>query len=158
MNILIIGLGYAGNRFYSAFKLIAQADKINFAYVNRTKINHELPCYENIQDALDKFKPEIIVISTTDNQHVSVMKSLTQYNGFIICEKPLATPGDGWQVTCSDLKNISGFALDLVERYSFATITLKSMIIERKWSLVRANFIWGEKSYQRLPTDVRRNK
>ncbi|WP_226053002.1 Gfo/Idh/MocA family oxidoreductase [Dickeya chrysanthemi] len=144
MNILIVGLGYAGNRFYSAFKNVIHTEKINFAYVNRTKISHELPCYESVQVALEKFKPEIIVISATDNQHINIIESLSSYDGFILCEKPLTTPGDGWKTACNNLQNLSGFALDLVERYSFATILLKSLIIERKWKLVRANFVWGK--------------
>ena len=144
MNILIIGLGYAGNRFYSAFKSITHTEEINFAYINRTEISHTLPCYESIKDALEKFKPEIIVISATDSQHINIIESLSNYDGFIICEKPLATPGDGWKAACDSLQNLSGFALDLVERYSFATVLLKSLIVERKWKLIRASFFWGK--------------
>lgn len=146
MNILIVGFGYAGKRFYSAFKSIASKEAINFACVTRGKVDDELslPCYPVLKDALTVFKPSVVIISTTDNEHVKVMADLAGYTGFVICEKPLAVPGDNWKVTCKNIKGVSGFALNLVERYSFATVLLKSLIKERGWSLVRGSFFWGK--------------
>lgn len=144
INILIVGFGYAGHRFYSAFKSISHLDKTNFAYINRTIISSELTCYDNVKEALFLFKPDIIVISTTDNQHIEIIDSLSDYDGFIVCEKPLSTPGDNWVKACNNLRTLSGFALNLVERYSFATVFLKSMILDLKWKLVRVNFFWGK--------------
>ncbi|EFR8872218.1 Gfo/Idh/MocA family oxidoreductase [Salmonella enterica] len=144
MNVLIIGLGYAGNRFLSAFRSLTPKSAVNFACINRRKTDQKLPVYTNVQEALKLFRPDIIVISTTDNQHLAVLGSLHDFDGFIICEKPLATPGDDWAGISKRLVNIKGFAFDLIERYSFATMLLKELIVKNKWSLVRGSFFWGK--------------
>ncbi|MDA7028183.1 Gfo/Idh/MocA family oxidoreductase [Bacillus sp. CLL-7-23] len=146
MNVLIIGLGYAGTRFLQAFTQISTTldQTINIAYVNRTKKRSDIPYFKDVKSAIHQFKPEVVVISVNDENHAEIIKELNDYTGFIICEKPLTQPHDDLVALESHLKNISGFCLDVVERYSDATIALKKYVEQHHLRLVRANFCWGK--------------
>ncbi|MDX7991053.1 Gfo/Idh/MocA family oxidoreductase [Xenorhabdus littoralis] len=147
MNILIVGLGYAGKRYQRTFEFLSKKHPeidISLAYVSRKCKKNHLIYFKNISDALIHFSPEIIIISTNDDNHFEVIKELSHYQGFIICEKPLITANDNLEDTCYALENCHGFALDLVERYSKTTQTLKNLVKENNWSLIRASFYWGK--------------
>ncbi|WP_242443160.1 oxidoreductase [Pseudomonas sp. LFM046] len=73
-----------------------------------------------------------------------MLKQLAGYQGFVICEKPLATPQDDLSELAAALGQVSGFALDLVERYSDVTRQLREWVERHDWQLVRANLHWGK--------------
>lgn len=146
MNVLIIGLGYAGTRFYNAFTnlRLPGAEKIEIAYVGRRHRRPDLAYYNSIAKALNQFKPHLVVVSVNDGHHAEVIRQLSGYDGFVICEKPFAGVEDDLDLLESSLKNASGFCLDLVERYSDATIALKRYVDQGQLRLLRANFYWGK--------------
>ncbi|WP_028563460.1 Gfo/Idh/MocA family oxidoreductase [Paenibacillus pinihumi] len=146
MNVLIIGLGYAGTRFYNAFKNIELPgkEKIDIAYVGRRQRRKDLIYYTSIATALEEFEPQIVVVSVNDGSHAEVITQLSNYKGFVICEKPFAGVHDNLDVLEASLGHTSGFALDLVERYSDATIALKQYVAKRQLRLLRGNFYWGK--------------
>jgi predicted dehydrogenase len=146
MNVLIIGLGYAGTRFYNAFNNLELhgEDKIEVAYVGRRQLRQDLIYYTSIAAALKEFQPQIVVVSVNDGNHAEVIAQLDGYTGFVICEKPFAGVHDDLDVLESSLSHTSGFCLDLVERYSDATIALKQYVDKGKLRLLRANFYWGK--------------
>ncbi|MFE8147210.1 Gfo/Idh/MocA family oxidoreductase [Brenneria goodwinii] len=146
MKILIVGLGYAGHRYLQSFEYLAKEIKLKLAlaYVGRHKKSDKLEFFSDITAALAIFKPDIVVISTNDASHASILEKLREYRGFVICEKPLAIQDQNWRKIQNEMKNIRGFALDLVERYSEATQHLKQVIAMNGWSLARAHFYWGK--------------
>ena len=146
MKILIIGLGYAGNRYRRSFEHIATSTgmPLTLAYVGRRRRSTELPYFDSVSRALEVFAPDIVVVSVNDHSHASVLKQLAGFQGFVICEKPLATPQDDLSELAAALGQVSGFALDLVERYSDVTRQLREWVERHDWQLVRANFHWGK--------------
>ncbi|KFX68216.1 oxidoreductase [Pseudomonas taeanensis MS-3] len=146
MKILIIGLGYAGQRYQRAFEHIAASTgmPLILAYVGRQKKPIDLPYFDSVGRALEEFAPEIVVVSVNDHSHASVLQQLAGYRGFVICEKPLVTPQDDLATLHAGLGQFSGFALDLVERYSEASRQLREWVERHDWQLVRANFHWGK--------------
>ncbi|AEH49812.1 Gfo/Idh/MocA family oxidoreductase [Heyndrickxia faecalis] len=148
MNVLIVGLGYAGTRFVQAFsninKNIVGNEKINIAYVDRSLKRSDIKYFEEIDTAIKQFDPQIIVISVNDEFHMDVIKKLNGFKGFVICEKPLANTHDDLELLEAKLSDISGFCLNLIERYSDATIVLKKYVEEHDLRLIRANFYWGK--------------
>ena len=146
MKILIIGLGYAGNRYRRAFEHIAASTglPLALAYVSRRQKPTELPYFDNVGRALQAFAPDIVVVSVNDHSHAPVLQQLAGYQGFVICEKPLVTLQDDLAELFAALEHVSGFALDLVERYSDATRQLREWVERHDWQLVRASFHWGK--------------
>lgn len=147
MKLLIVGLGYAGKRYQRAFRhLAAKLDlPLDVAYVARQqRISEALPYYPDVPRALAEFHPDVVVVSVNDHAHVGILRDLAGFTGFVLCEKPLAVPGDGWPNACAGLATVQGFALDLVERYSEASHRLRDRVAEQSWSLIRASFHWGK--------------
>ena len=146
MKILIIGLGYAGNRYRRAFGHIAASTglPLSLAYVGRQQKPIYLPYFDSVGLALDEFAPDIVVVSVNDHSHAPVLQQLAGYQGFVICEKPLVTPQDDLATLHAGLGQVSGIALDLVERYSDASRQLREWVERHDWQLVRANFHWGK--------------
>jgi predicted dehydrogenase len=144
MKILIIGLGYAGKRFQRAFELLSRDYPLTLAYCSRRPKNSLLPYYADLNDALRELQPEIVVVSANDINHAEVLTQLAGYRGFVICEKPMLTSRDDLLAISSGLRHVSGFALDLVERYSQATARLKDLVDRNEWQLLRSSFHWGK--------------
>lgn len=145
MRLLIVGLGYAGQRYRRTFHHLADrlALAIDMAYVSRQERSGEaLPYYPDVPNALAAFRPDMVVVSANDHGHVDILRDLAGFRGFVLCEKPLAAPGDDWPRACAGLAQ--GFALDLVERYSLASQRLKARVVDQAWSLIRASFHWGK--------------
>lgn len=148
MKILIVGLGYAGSRFMKAAESIKLSDSaysaISLAYVEPSKKNVSIPYYYNIKNALLEYQPDILINASNDVYHLDVIKDLTYFKGFLLNEKPLITPFQDIDTVSRSLKNISGFTMDMVERYSDATEALKKYIYENSLVPVRISFIWGK--------------
>lgn len=146
MKVLIIGLGYAGQRFRQAFEHVANRAgvSISIAYVGRRQKASPLRYFDRIDGALQDFGPDIVVVSVNDISHADVLRQLACYQGFLICEKPLATPSDELNGLQEALSGVSGFALNLIERYSQAAHTLRAWVARHGWKPVRASFHWGK--------------
>jgi predicted dehydrogenase len=144
MNILIVGLGYAGKRFQRAFEQLGQDYNIQLSYCSRRSKKSPLPYYANLKNALSELQPAIVVVSANDINHAEVLIDLAGYPGFVICEKPMLTSSDDLLIISEGLRDVSGFALDLVERYSDATARLKLLVEANDWQLLRSSFHWGK--------------
>ncbi|MEU3755277.1 Gfo/Idh/MocA family oxidoreductase [Streptomyces olivoreticuli] len=142
MKILIVGLGYAGTRFLKAFGNTGET--ISFAYTGRNKTRTDIPYYGTVREALAEFGPEVVVVTVPDAAHASVLTELAGFEGFVVAEKPLTTSRDDLMAVEASLAKISGFCLDLVERYSEATTFLRGYIQQHGLELVRAHFTWGK--------------
>lgn len=144
MRVLIIGMGFSGNMFCEAFQNISKLyDKeINIAYTARNKRDVTLTYYPSIQTSLKEFNPDIVVVAVNDENHGDVLSQLEGFKGFVICEKPLADPEFNLDSVEYLLKDVSGFCLNMVARYSEASRLLKSYVEEHELLLVRANFLW----------------
>ena len=105
MNILIIGLGYAGTRFQRAFELLSQDFEITLSYCSRREKNSCLPYYADLKDALRELQPEIVVVSANDINHAQVLGDLAGYSGFVICEKPMLTAADDLMAISQGLRH-----------------------------------------------------
>ncbi|MFE1028048.1 Gfo/Idh/MocA family oxidoreductase [Streptomyces sp. NPDC058818] len=142
MRVLIVGLGYAGTRFLNAFS--RTATETEFAYVGRNPKDSSLPYYDSTTRALAEFRPDVVVVTVPDMAHAEILSELDGYQGFVLAEKPLALPGESLDEIESHLREVSGFCMDLVERYSDATRVLRAHVLERDLRLVRAHFTWGK--------------
>ena len=154
MKVLIVGLGYAGMRFLKAFgKAHRGGSRVEVAYVDL--IERQVPNQRlaSVDAALVQFRPEIVVVSVNDDQHARVLEVLHGFRGFVICEKPLTGMKDDLRRVEAALAQTSGFCLDLIERYSEATVQLKGYVEAQGLRLVRANFHWGkDRINDRRPT------
>lgn len=147
MKILIVGLGYAGKRYWRAFQYLGRnsdAVSVDFAYVGRSKKEVDIHYYDNVKEALLYFNPEIVIVSVNDGNHSTVLRELEGFTGFIIAEKPLITQYDNIEESIAGLGKLKGFALDLVERYSDATQVLKAFLVKNECQLIRSHFYWGK--------------
>ncbi|EBA7134400.1 Gfo/Idh/MocA family oxidoreductase [Salmonella enterica] len=146
-NVLIIGPGYAGKRYISAFKSLEgefMTTEFNYAYVALSKKDLPFTYYSDIDEALKQHHPDVIVVTVSDGKHAEVLFQLEGYSGFILCEKPLVNSADDLHRIQQALGSTNGFCMDMVERYSEATDYLKNYIRDNNLTLLRANFIWGK--------------
>jgi len=146
MKVLIIGLGYAGLRWQHALEYVGRSCDIgmSIAYLDRRERPSTLERIGSFEEALEAFGPDLVVVSANDVSHAAVLAQLDGYRGFVICEKPLATPADDLGFIETALASLNGFALNLVERYSAASQTLREWVARHRWRLVRAHFNWGK--------------
>ncbi|WP_419418936.1 Gfo/Idh/MocA family oxidoreductase [Legionella sp. D16C41] len=148
MNILIVGLGYAGNRFLRALQYVASqhqlTSSLSIAYVDKQQKKPDLPYFNTVSTALSSFQPDLIIVTVNDEFHAEILNQLTNFSGFVICEKPLANNKDDLNHLAENLSKISGFCFDLIERYAETTVCLKNYIKEHKLKLLRAHFYWGK--------------
>lgn len=144
MKVLIIGMGYAGRRYLKCLNNILDKYDLEIAYCDI--VNKMLPIiyFESISSSLSDFKPDLVIISNSDGFHFDVIKELKYFKGFVIAEKPLIAPSDSCEKTKENLANISGFCMDLVERYSSNTLFLKNFISKENLELVKCNFAWAK--------------
>ena len=153
VHVLIVGLGYAGTRFLKAFGKASGGRHAEVAYVDlveRPVLNQR---FNNVETALREFRPDIAVVSVNDDQHARILEELHGFRGFVVCEKPLASAGDDLGRVEKAMEQTSGFCLDLIERYSEATMLLKRHVQDQHLRLVRANFYWGkDRIHDRRPT------
>jgi predicted dehydrogenase len=148
LNVLIAGMGYAGSRFLSALRTLdgghgAGAD-LEIAYHARHRTREDIPYYASIAEALTHFRPDVVIVAVTDSAHAEVLTALDGYEGFVLAEKPLTSRNDDLDAVARALARTSGFALDLVERYSDATAALRDHVRRGGLTLVRAHATWGK--------------
>ncbi|MDH6450009.1 MULTISPECIES: Gfo/Idh/MocA family oxidoreductase [unclassified Streptomyces] len=142
MNVLIVGMGYAGSRFLTAFRSLDQSFELAYHARNRTR--EDIPYFPTLEGALAEHAPDLVVVAATDSAHTDILTRLHGYRGFVLAEKPLTSPHDDLDAVVKALTGARGFALDLVERYSDATEALRSYVHEHELRLVRAHLTWGK--------------
>ena len=78
MNVLIIGLGYAGQRFRQAFEHVANRAGVStsIAYVGRRQKATPLRYFACIDNALQHFGPDIVVVSANDIHYIFLVARL----------------------------------------------------------------------------------
>ncbi|MCP3740789.1 Gfo/Idh/MocA family oxidoreductase [Rossellomorea sp. BNER] len=146
MRVLIIGMGLSGNMFLEAFQSISKLydEEVDIAYTARNKRDVTVPYYQSIPISLEEFEPDIVVVAVNDENHGDVLSQLEGFKGFVICEKPFVDPEFNLDSAKTILKDVSGFCLNMVARYSEAASLLKAYVEDHQLSLVRANFLWGK--------------
>ncbi|MFF5984798.1 Gfo/Idh/MocA family protein [Streptomyces olindensis] len=148
VKVLIAGMGYAGSRFLSALRTLdgpqgVGAD-LEIAYHARHRTREDVPYFPTLKEALADFGPDLVIVAVTDSAHAEILGGLTGYRGFVLAEKPLTSRHDDLDAVAHALRDTSGFAMDLVERYSDATTTLRDYVHRHGLSLVRAHATWGK--------------
>jgi predicted dehydrogenase len=86
MNVLIIGYGSIGSRHYEILNTLG----CHTSVVSNRELDFKRS-YKCLDDALDKEKPDYIVIANKTNEHYSTMLKLKKigFNGPVLVEKPL---------------------------------------------------------------------
>jgi predicted dehydrogenase len=148
LNVLIAGMGYAGSRFLCALRTLDGAaghgTTLDIAYHARHRTREDIPYYATVREALTHFRPDLVIVAVTDSAHAEVLTALDGYRGFVLAEKPLTSRHDDLDAVARALRHTSGFALDLVERYSDATTALREHVRRHALTLVRAHATWGK--------------
>ncbi|MFE2263182.1 Gfo/Idh/MocA family protein [Streptomyces griseosporeus] len=149
LNVLITGMGYAGTRFLNALRTLDGADEaagtgLRLAYHARHRTREDIPYYASVKEALADFRPDLVIVAVTDSAHAEILTALDGYEGFVLAEKPLTSRHDDLHAVRHALRRTSGFALDLVERYSDATTALRDYVRGHQLRLVRAHATWGK--------------
>lgn len=148
MKVLIIGLGYAGNRFRRAFEGLweERGERVGgrIAYVGRTRSDEDLPYYSSVASGIARHRPDVVVLSVNDVYRAEVSKELAGFTGFVICEKPFVCPWDDLDQAARHFSMVSGFCLNVIERYSAMSEMLLKFVRTHELELLRANFMWGK--------------
>ncbi|GKQ40548.1 Gfo/Idh/MocA family protein [Streptomyces sp. A012304] len=148
VKVLIAGMGYAGSRFLKALRGLdgpqgVGAD-LEIAYHARHRTREDIPYFPSLKQALTDFAPDLVIVAVTDSAHAEILTGLAGYRGFVLAEKPLTSRHDDLGAVTDALRDVSGFAMDLVERYSDATAALRDHVRRHRLSLVRAHATWGK--------------
>lgn len=145
MRILIIGMGYAGNRYRRAFlQLRAESGPIDIAYVSRTLKPHPEPGYTDLGLAMSEFAPHLVVVTVNDVHRAQVLADLASYQGVIVCEKPLVTAEDDLEAVVDRFGDRDDFFVAQIERYSHAARDLKAFVRTNGLRVVRGSFFWAK--------------
>ncbi|KOU35240.1 Gfo/Idh/MocA family oxidoreductase [Streptomyces sp. WM6378] len=148
VKVLIAGMGYAGTRFLTALRSLSGPRElgldIEIAYHARHRTIEDVPYFATIEGALDAFSPDLVIVAVTDSAHAEILTRLAGYRGFVLAEKPLTSVHDDLDAVASALRDVSGFAVDLVGRYSQASMALQEYVHRNGLKLVRAHATWGK--------------
>ncbi|MFJ8957412.1 Gfo/Idh/MocA family protein [Streptomyces sp. NPDC102381] len=148
LKVLIAGMGYAGSRFLTALRSLDGPQGIGvhleLAYHARHETREDIEYFASLKQALADFTPDVVIVAVTDSAHAEILTGLAGYEGFVLAEKPLTSLQDDLDVVATSLEHTQGFALDLVERYSDATMALRDYVRRHDLSLVRAHATWGK--------------
>lgn len=106
--VALIGLGQIGCRYdlgrqrqilthahaiskHENFKLIAAADA-NIDFISAFENYYNAPTYTNVTEMLENVQPELIVVATSTESHVEILKRIVSSPGLkaVLCEKPLS--------------------------------------------------------------------
>lgn len=144
MNVLIVGMGFAGQLYYDALSYFQKSGtQISLAYCSNNNKDMDIPFYDDLQDGIIKHKPNLIIICTNDIYHIDILKELSNYKGIILCEKPFVSNENELKLAQRFInKNHQTLILSTVIRFSLASQTLKSFIDRNSLNIKRVNFVW----------------
>ena len=149
-TVLIVGLGYSGERFFRVFKYFQRfSDKklkviVCDPFVKDSSLRHEMTFYSDLEKALRIEQPEVVVVCANEFAHFEILRTLIKYPEItILCEKPL-TETIAQTEQLSILRNRK-LSINLVERFSpicQAFIEWKQSFPEFK--VTRVEGFWGK--------------
>ena len=104
IKVLLVGIGKIGyfidqnsKKKISHFKNISANNKFKLIGIVDKKYKtiklfnkKKIPAFININEALNKLSPDLIIISSNTNTHLDILKRLINFNGIILLEKPLS--------------------------------------------------------------------
>lgn len=97
-RVLVIGFGYAGQRFVRATRhlereypgWIALAGVCDMAASARERAAEITQTFESIDDAMTAVRPDVIIVTVNEEAHAEVLHRIAPYAPqVILCEKPL---------------------------------------------------------------------
>ena len=150
-SILIVGLGFAGQRFFKVLQYLKKTSLPNLAiYVCDTDPIKDfglVPTHQHfssLQQALNKIRPETVIVTVNEAEHFKVLNLLLRNNiQRIICEKPLTET-----VQQSELLSELGqrmLSLNLIERFSpVCNCYFRWIEAHPNFKVVRVESHWGK--------------
>ncbi|MCG2459077.1 Gfo/Idh/MocA family oxidoreductase [Staphylococcus epidermidis] len=144
MNVLIIGMGFAGNMYQQVLSHLKKYDNysLNIAYHSKSRNNFSIKYYPTLKTALKKHNPSLIIVTVNDVYHLEILNELKDFKGTILCEKPLVANQEQLNIIKDSLSNETNLILSTVIRFSRASQKLKEFLKNRKTSIKKIKFVW----------------
>lgn len=152
-TLIIIGFGYSGQRFLKAINYIIKQQKmavcisgvIDSDPVKLLKLPNDIQGFLNLEEALDKIKPDIAIISVNEFQHYNILDQLCESSiRLIICEKPL-TQSLAQAISIEKKLNGRFISMNMVERFSPIVSECRHWLTKNLHLKVqRIEFFWGK--------------
>jgi predicted dehydrogenase len=85
---LVIGYGSIGQRHEAVLRTLGAET----AVVSRHAHDISCPCFQTVQEAINKFQPQYIVVANRTSEHLEALEQIqkTGFHGLCLVEKPLA--------------------------------------------------------------------
>lgn len=152
LSVLLIGRGYAGERFLRAARYLQQTDPglLTLAAVadrhpERLHGLDCLPAYTDLGQALAESRPQVAIVTVNETAHHDILRQLTAADvPAVICEKPLTQTLAEAEALAPHFRG-RFFSLNLVERFSPVVEAFHTW--RRAHSAarpVRIEFAWGK--------------
>ncbi|MEE4488980.1 hypothetical protein [Streptomyces sp. BE230] len=150
-RVLIIGDGYAGTRFRRAFDFLDESRRLRYSALavadpKRAAIDDGIRRFASVEEALDRFQPDIICNTTNEIAHVEVFKRLEDYpRSLVLTEKPLAHD----EISSSrsaDYLSRHLVSMNLVERFSPIVERVRAWIrqLSADVTVIKVEANWGK--------------
>lgn len=151
LDVLLIGFGASGQRFYRVFSHIAQTPSpmLRVTTIVDRKVDVDFPSdcrvCTTLTEALAAQPYDVAVVCVNEHEHFAVLSQLAQSPiPTLLCEKPLTATLDESRAVLPQLAG-KQFALNMVERYSPVVAdfhcwarTMPGLMLRR------AQFFWGK--------------
>lgn len=149
-KLLLIGLGFAGNRFRKVIEYYSNRYEIaGIADIEQNALNEidgKYPKFTNLDKALSSVAFDTAVITVNEVAHFSVLRKIIKVNkkNVILSEKPLLSTIEELRILNDDLLD-TDISVNLVERYSTVIDTFFDWRNQQAELFpVRVNFFWGK--------------
>lgn len=148
-RVLIVGCGYAGQRFDAAVNHLnlqgVPVEIAGYCDIDKSRLLPGKPGFCDLSVALAELSPTVICVTVNESSHGRVFSELGSYrNSLIISEKPLTTSVDEALMAEQSLRH-HAFSMNLVERFSPIIADYRSWIAaEGPFEVVRVEAFWGK--------------
>lgn len=147
-NILLIGYGYAGKRFFKCLEYLKKDFDFNISgIIEKNKdidFPQNVPVFVSIEDYFKKNIADVVVVATNDFTHELIFEKLKVRGNFdIISEKPLVTNIDFYN-SLKKFFNSRKICINYVERFSPIVNDLKNFLRKKNIKIERGVFFWGK--------------
>jgi predicted dehydrogenase len=152
-SVLVVGAGYAGNRFIKAIHhLEREHGEVRLGGIVDTDTSRlrpwsaqGVPVFSVLPSALSCVRPDVVVVAVNEEAHVGVLRTLALSGSrFILCEKPLTR-------TVAEAEALHGplchsvLSLNLVERFSdIVSAAQRWLAATGAIDVIRVEFHWGK--------------
>lgn len=151
-RLLLVGHGYAGQRFARAVEALIGSAAIPFYHAAvadpcPAMLERALPGwirYCNLDTAIREWQPQIAIVAASEGSHFTILKSLDSSTQCILCEKPLTA---SWNEAASIARVLedSSLSVNFVERQSLVLRCLRDWLSANvMFQPVRVEFFWGK--------------